>query len=98
MMAQIIDLKLKNDEDGGNEIGSSTGDSFSEYRWSLSQVSLIWWTTSPVCCKTAERDEENTSQITIASEIQETDYRYHGGRGLIEQRLNGCFLKNLCPR
>lgn len=96
----IIDLKLKYDEDGGNEIVRQLGDSFIRIPvvFVTSFVDLV--NDHPSVVKTRSRDEETyESDLLLLQKIQETGLtRIMGGRGLIEQRLSEVFLKNLLPQ
>lgn len=96
----IIDLKLKNDEDGGNEIVRQLGDSFIRIPvvFVTGFVDLV--SDHPSVIKTRSRDEETyESDLQLLQKIQETGLtRIMGGRGLIEQRLSEVFLKNLLPQ
>ena len=96
----IIDLKLKNDEDGGNEIVRQLGDSFIRIPvvFVTGFVDLV--NDHPSVVKTRSRDEETyESDLLLLQKIQETGLtRIIGGRGLIEQRLGEVFLKNLLPQ
>ena len=96
----IIDLKLKNDEDGGNEIVRQLGDSFIRIPvvFVTGFVDLV--NDHPSVIKTRSRDEETyESDLQLLQKIQETGLtRIIGGRGLIEHRLSEVFLKNLLPQ
>ena len=96
----IIDLKLKNDEDGGNEIVRQLGDSFIRIPvvFVTGFVDLV--NDHPAVVKTRSRDEETyESDLLLLQKIQETGLtRIMGGRGLIEQQLSEVFLKNLLPQ
>lgn len=96
----IIDLKLKNDEDGGNEIVRQLGDSFIRIPvvFVTGFVDLV--NDHPAVVKTRSRDAETyESDLLLLQKIQETGLtRIMGGRGLIEQQLSEVFLKNLLPQ
>ena len=96
----IIDLKLKNDEDGGNEIVRQLGESFIRIPivFVTGFVDLV--NDHPSVIKTRSRDEETyESDLRLFQQIHNTGLtRIMGGRGVIEENLSKVFLKNLLPQ
>ncbi|MXV85311.1 response regulator [Candidatus Poribacteria bacterium] len=96
----IIDLVLGNDADGGNKIVRQLGDSFT-------RIPIIFVTAFPedvvdhpsIIHTRRRSDGIYTSDLLLFQKIYDTGLtRIMGGRGLIEQRLNDVFLKNLLPQ
>ena len=96
----IIDLKLRNDEDGGNEIVRQLGESFIRIPvvFVTGFVDLV--NDHPSVIKTRSRDEETyESDLRLFQQIHNTGLtRIMGGRGVIEENLSKVFLKNLLPQ
>ena len=98
----IIDLSLRDNEEGGNEIVHQLGDSFT-------RIPIIFVTAfankvidHPSVIRTRRR-EDNTktykSDLLLFQKIHDTGLtRIMGGTGLIEQQLSEVFLKNLLPQ
>ena len=95
----IIDMRLGNDEDGGNKIVRELGDSFS-------RIPIIFVTAfadsvadHPSIIKTRRRENGTyASDLLLFQEIFNTGLtRIMGGRGIIEENLSKVFLKNLLP-
>ena len=96
----IIDLKLGDDEEGGNEIVCRLGDSFT-------RIPIIFVTGfadlvnyHPSVIRKRSRDEGTyESDFLLFKEISNTGLtRIMGGRGIIEQNLSKVFLENLLPQ
>ena len=96
----IIDLRLGDNDEGGNEIVQQLGGSFT-------RIPIIFVTASPdlvnehpSVIKTRSRaDATYESDLLLFRDIYNTGLsRIMGGRGLIEQRLSEVFLKNLLPQ
>lgn len=96
----IIDLRLGDDEDGGNKIVRQLGDLFT-------RIPIIFVTafadsvidhTSIV--KTRSRDKDTyESDLLLFREIFDTGLtRIMGGRGIIEKTLTEVYLNNLLPQ
>ena len=96
----IIDLRLGNDEEAGNEIVRQLGDPFT-------RIPIIFATgysidlviDHPSIIKTYSRGEEGyESDLLLLHEIFNTGLtRIMGGRGIIEKTLSEVFLNNLLP-
>lgn len=96
----IIDLRLGDNDEGGNEIVQQLGGSFT-------RIPIIFVTASPdlvnehpSVIKTRSRaDATYESDLLLFRDIYNTGLsRIMGGRGLIEQRLSEVFLENLLPQ
>lgn len=96
----IIDLKLGDDEEGGNEIVRQLDDAFT-------RIPIIFVTGftdlvnfHPSVIRTRSRDEAKyESDLLLFKEICNTGLtRIMGGRGDIEKHLTEVFLKNLLPQ
>ena len=96
----IIDLKLGNDEEGGNEIVCQLGDSFT-------RIPIIFVTAfvgdvidHPSVIKKRNRDDGSyESDFRLFEEICNIGLtRIMGGRGKIEENLTKVFLTNLLPQ
>ena len=96
----IIDLRLGDNQEGGNEIVHQLGNSFN-------RIPIIFVTASPdlvnnhpSVIKTRSRDDGTyESDLLLFQRIHNTGLtRIMGGRGLIEQTLSEVFLKNLLPQ
>jgi len=96
----ILDLKLKEDEDGGNKIVEQLNES-------LLRVPVIFVTGYPdlvnehpiIVKKRARASEIYENDIELICDIKNTGLTHiMGGRGVIERTLNEVFLKNLLPR
>ena len=96
----ILDLKLGNDEDGGNQIVRQL-DSF------LIRIPVIFVTAfpdsvddHPSIIKTRSRDDGTyASDLLLFQEIYNTGLtQIMGGRGIIEENLSKVFLRNLLPQ
>ena len=97
----IIDLRLGNDEEAGNEIVRQLGDPFT-------RIPIIFATgysidlviDHPSIIKTYSRGEEGyESDLLLLHEIFNTGLtRIMGGRGIIEKTLSEVFLNNLLPQ
>ena len=96
----IIDLRLGDNDEGGNEIVQQLGGSFT-------RIPIIFVTASPdlvnehpSVIKTRSRaDATYESDLLLFQDIYNTGLsRIMGGRGLIEQTLHEVFLKNLLPQ
>ena len=96
----IIDLKLGNDQEGGNKIVDQLGDSFT-------RIPIIFVTgfvdlvnNHPSIIKIRSRDEEAYgSDFRLFEAICNTGLtRIMGGRGIIEESLSKVFLENLLPQ
>ena len=96
----IIDLRLGNNDEGGNEIVQQLGGSFT-------RIPIIFVTASPdlvnahpSVIKTRSRaDATYESDLLLFRDIYNTGLTHiMGGRGLIEQTLHEVFLKNLLPQ
>ena len=96
----IIDLKLGNDEEGGNKIVNRLGDSFTRIPivFVTGYVDLV--NNHPSIIKTRSRDEGTyESDFQLFQEICNTGLtRIMGGRGVIEENLSKVFLENLLPQ
>lgn len=97
----IIDLRLGNDEEAGNEIVRQLGDPFTRipiiFATGYSIDSVI---DHPSIIKTYSRGEEGyESDLLLLHEIFNTGLtRIMGGRGIIEKTLSEVFLNNLLPQ
>ena len=96
----IIDLRLGDNQEGGNEIVQQLGGSFT-------RIPIIFVTaypdlvnTHPSVVKARSRaDATYELDLLLFQEIFNTGLsRIIGGRGLIEQRLSEVFLENLLPQ
>ena len=97
----IMDLKLKDEEDGGNQIAEDMHKSFF-------RVPIIFVTgfpglvnnDNPLIIKSRSREAETyEDDLDMFFEIYKTGLtKIMGGRGKIEQTLNEVFLKNLLPQ
>ena len=96
----IIDLRLGDDEDGGNEIVRQLGDPFT-------RIPIIFVTSyvesvddhPSVIRKRGRDDGTYESDLLLFKEIYDTGLtRIMGGRGDIEKHLTEVFLKNLLPQ
>ena len=96
----IIDLKLGNDEDGGNRIVRRLGDAFT-------RIPIVFVTAfvhdvdDHLSVKKKRSREEGTyeSDLLLFQGIYDTGLtRIMGGRGDIEKHLTEVFLKNLLPQ
>ena len=96
----IIDLRLGDNDEGGNEIVQQLGGSFT-------RIPIIFVTAfpdlvneHPSVIKTRSRaDATYESDLLLFQDIYNTGLsRIMGGRGLIEQTLHEVFLKNLLPQ
>ena len=96
----IIDLRLGDNDEGGNEIVQQLGGSFI-------RIPIIFVTAfpdlvneHPSVIKTRSRaDATYESDLLLFWDIYNTGLsRIMGGRGLIEQQLSEVFLKNLLPQ
>ncbi len=96
----IIDLRLGDDEDGGNEIVRQLGDAFT-------RIPIIFVTgyvesvdDHPSVIRKRGRDDGTyESDLLLFKEIYDTGLtRIMGGRGDIEKHLTEVFLKNLLPQ
>ena len=96
----IIDLRLRGNPEGGNEIVHQLGDSFT-------RIPIIFVTAypdlvndHPSVIKTRSRDNGTyESDLLLFQQIHNTGLtRIMGGRGVIEENLNKVFLKNLLPQ
>ena len=96
----IIDLKLREEEDGGNEIVRQLGSSFT-------RIPIIFVTGfahlvndhPAIIKKRARASETYESDLILFQQISNTGItRIMGGRGIIEKTLNQVFLKNLLPQ
>lgn len=96
----ILDLKLGNDEEGGNEIVRQL-DSL------LIRIPVVFVTAfpdsvdeHPSVIKTRSREEETyESDLLLFQKIRNTGLtRIMGGRGIVEENLSKVFLKNLLPQ
>ncbi len=97
----IIDLRLGNDEDAGNEIVRQLGDPFT-------RIPIIFVTGysvdlvadhSSVIKMYSRGDRTYESDLLLFQEIFNTGLtRIMGGRGIIEKTLSEVFLKNLLPQ
>ena len=96
----IIDLKLGNDEEGGNKIVNQLGDSFTRIPiiFVTGFVDLVNNHSSVI--KIRSRDEGTyESDFRLFEEICNTGLtRIMGGRGIIEESLSKVFLENLLPQ
>ena len=96
----IIDLKLDDDEEGGNKIVKELYDTFT-------RIPIIFVTAyadlvidHPSVIKIRRREDGTyNSDLLLFQKIQDTGLtRIMGGRGSIEQQLREVFLKNLLPQ
>ena len=96
----IIDLKLREEEDGGNEIVRQLGSSFT-------RIPIIFVTGfvdlvndhPAIIKKRARADETYESDLILFKQISNTGItRIMGGRGIIEETLSQVFLENLLPQ
>jgi hypothetical protein len=96
----ILDLKLKEDEDGGNKIVEQLNES-------LLRVPVIFVTGYPdlvnehpiIVKKRARGSEKYEDDLELIRDIKNTGLTHiMGGRGVIEKVLNDVFLKNLLPQ
>ena len=96
----IIDLKLGDDEEGGNEIVHQLEESFA-------RIPVIFVTAfpdsvidHPSVVRTRSRDKGTyESDLQLFQEICDTGLtRIMGGRGFIEKNLSKVFLENLLPQ
>ena len=96
----IIDLKLRKEEDGGNEIVRQLGSSFT-------RIPIIFVTGfvdlvndhPSIIKKRARASEPYESDLMLFQKISNTGItRIMGGRGIIEKTLNQVFLENLLPQ
>ncbi|MBC8393306.1 MAG: response regulator, partial [Deltaproteobacteria bacterium] len=97
----ILDLKLNEEEDGGNQVAENMLKSFF-------RVPIIFVTgfpelvdnNNPLIIKSRSRESERyEDDIDLFFEIYNTGLtKIMGGRGKIEQTLNEVFLKNLLPQ
>lgn len=96
----IIDLRLGDDEDGGNKIVRQLGDSFT-------RIPIVFVTAFPdsvidhtSIVKTRSRDKDTyESDLLLFREIFDTGLtRIMGGRGIIEKTLTEVYLNNLLPQ
>lgn len=97
----IIDLRLGNDEEAGNEIVRQLGDPFTR----IPIIFVTGYSTDsvvdhPSIIKTYSRgEEEYESDLLLLHEIFNTGLtRIMGGRGIIEKTLSEVFLNNLLPQ
>ena len=95
----IVDLRLGDDEEGGNEIVRQLGES-------LVRIPIVFVTAfpdsvshHPSVIKTRSRDQGTyESDLQLFREIFDTGLtRIMGGRGEIEKKLSTVFLENLLP-
>ena len=95
----IIDLRLGNDEEGGNKVVSQLRDPFT-------RIPIIFVTAfvdsvgdhPSVIRKRLREDGTYESDLMLFQEIYNTGLtRIIGGRGIIEKSLSKIFLKNLLP-
>ena len=96
----IIDLKLGNDEKGGNEIVRQLRDPFTRIPIIFVTVFVADVIDHPSIIKKRHRtDETYDSDLTLLQEIYNTGLtRIMGGRGIIEESLSKVFLENLLPQ
>ena len=96
----IIDLRLGNDESGGNEIVRQLRDPFT-------RIPVIFVTAfvddvidhQSIINKRRRQDERYESDLTLFQGIYNTGLtRIMGGRGVIEENLTEVFLNNLLPQ
>ena len=96
----IIDLRLGDDEEGGNEIVRQLGSSFT-------RIPIIFVTGyidlvndhPAIIKKRARASESYESDLMLFHKISNTGLtRIMGGRGIIEQTLSQVFLGNLLPQ
>ncbi len=96
----IVDLKLGNDDEGGNTVVSQLGEM-------LARIPVIFVTAfldlveehPSIIHKHARGSETYESDIKKFKEISDTGLtRIMGGRGKIEKALSDVFLKNLLPQ
>jgi CheY-like chemotaxis protein len=96
----IIDLRLGNDESGGNEIVRQLRDPFT-------RIPVIFVTAfvddvidhQSIINKRRRQDERYESDLTLFQGIYNTGLtRIMGGRGIIEENLTEVFLNNLLPQ
>lgn len=95
----ILDLKLNQDEDGGNKIVNQLNES-------LLRVPVIFVTGYPdlvndhpiIVKKRARGSETYAEDLEVIRDIKNTGLtNIMGGRGIIERTLNHVFLHNLLP-
>ena len=96
----IIDLRLDNDEEGGNEIVRQLGDSFTRIPIIFVTVFVDDVINHPSVIKKRHRTGGRyESDLILLQEIYKTGLtRIMGGRGIIEENLTDVFLKNLLPQ
>ncbi len=96
----IIDLRLGNDESGGNEIVRQLRDPFT-------RIPVVFVTAfvddvidhQSIINKRRRQDERYESDLTLLQGIYNTGLtRIMGGRGVIEENLTEVFLNNLLPQ
>ena len=96
----IIDLRLGDNQEGGNEIVQQLGGSFT-------RIPIIFVTSYPdlvnahpsVIKARSRADTTYESDLLLFQDIYNTGLsRIMGGRGVIEQRLSEVFLENLLPQ
>ena len=96
----IIDLRLGNEEEGGNEIVRQLGSSFT-------RIPIIFVTGyddlvndhPAIIKKRARASESYESDLLLFQKISNTGLtRIMGGRGIIEKTLSQVFLRNLIPQ
>ncbi len=96
----IIDLRLDNDEEGGNEIVRQLGDSFTRIPIIFVTVFVDDVIDHPSVIKKRHRTGGRyESDLILLQEIYKTGLtRIMGGRGIIEESLSKVFLENLLPQ
>lgn len=95
----IIDLKLGDDEEGGNEIVRELGESLARIPVTFVTAFPDLVLDHPLVISTRSRDEGTyESDLQRFQAICDTGLtRILGGRGIIEKNLNRVFLHNLLP-
>ena len=96
----IIDLRLDNDEEDGNEIVRQLGDSFTRIPIIFVTVFVDEVIDHPSVIKKRHRiGARYESDLALFQEIYNTGLtRIMGGRGIIEESLSKVFLENLLPQ
>ncbi len=96
----IVDLKLDDDEEGGNEIVIQLANSFTRIPVIFVTAFPDLVTDHPSVIRTRSRDQGTyESDLQLFKEICDTGLtRIMGGRGSIEKSLSTVFLENLLPR
>lgn len=96
----IIDLRLGDDEEGGNKIVRQLGDSFTR----LPIVFVTAFVDSvgehpSIICKRSRETASYESDLLLLQKFWNTGLtRIMGGRGKIEETLSSVFLRHLLPR